>query len=39
VTWNPGDPASVRAAASGIETMFYTVGVNYWQFELHPQLM
>lgn len=39
VTWNPDDPASVRAAAQGIETLFYTVGVNYWQFELHPQLM
>jgi len=39
VTWDPDDPASVRAAARGIETLFYTVGVNYWQFELHPQLM
>jgi nucleoside-diphosphate-sugar epimerase len=39
VTWNPDDPASVRTAARGIETLFYTVGVNYWQFELHPQLM
>jgi nucleoside-diphosphate-sugar epimerase len=39
VTWNPDDPASVRAAAQGIETIVYLVGVNYWQFELHPQLM
>lgn len=39
VTWNPDDPASVRAAAEGIDTLIYLVGVNYWQFELHPQLM
>jgi len=39
VTWNPDDPASVRGAARGIETIFYLVGVPYWQFELHPQLM
>ncbi|HMD49529.1 MAG TPA: NAD-dependent epimerase/dehydratase family protein [Bryobacteraceae bacterium] len=39
VTWNPDDPASVRAAASGVGTIFYLVGVPYWQFELHPRLM
>lgn len=39
VTWNPVDPASVRAAAQGIDTIVYLVGVNYWQFELHPRLM
>lgn len=39
VTWNPDDPASVRAAARGIDTIFYLVGVPYWQFELHPELM
>ena len=39
VTWNPDDPGSVRAAAHGIDTIVYLVGVNYWQFELHPQLM
>lgn len=39
VTWNPDDPASVRAAARGVQTLIYVVGVNYWQFELHPQLM
>jgi nucleoside-diphosphate-sugar epimerase len=38
-TWNPDDPASVRAAARGIDTIVYLVGVNYWQFELHPPLM
>ena len=38
-TWNPDLPASVEAAASGIETLIYMVGVNYWQFELHPRLM
>jgi nucleoside-diphosphate-sugar epimerase len=39
VTWNPDDPASVQAAAAGIDTIVYVVGVNYWQFELHPRLM
>lgn len=39
VVWNLDDPASVRAAAEGIETLIYLVGVNYWQFELHPKLM
>jgi nucleoside-diphosphate-sugar epimerase len=29
----------VRAAAEGIDTLVYLVGVNYWQFELHPELM
>lgn len=39
VSWNPDSAASVQAAASGIDTLIYMVGVNYWQFELHPQLM
>ena len=39
VTWNPDSPASVQAAATGVETLIYMVGVNYWQFELHPELM
>ena len=39
VTWHPDVPASVQAAAAGIDTLIYLVGVNYWQFELHPQLM
>ena len=39
VTWNPDSPASVKAAADGIDTIVYLVGVNYWQFELHPELM
>jgi nucleoside-diphosphate-sugar epimerase len=39
VTWNPDDPTSVQAAATGIETIFYLVGVPYNHFELHPQLM
>jgi len=29
----------VKAAATGIDTLIYMVGVNYWQFELHPELM
>ena len=39
MTWNPDSAASVQAAATGIETLIYLVGVNYWQFELHPELM
>ncbi|HEX3436910.1 MAG TPA: NAD-dependent epimerase/dehydratase family protein [Pseudacidobacterium sp.] len=37
--WNPDDPDSVRRSLAGIDTAIYLVGVNYWQFELHPQLM
>jgi nucleoside-diphosphate-sugar epimerase len=39
VTWNPDDPGSVQAAATGVDAIVYLVGVNYWQFELHPRLM
>ena len=39
VTWNPNDAHSVRQAARGVDTIIYLVGVNYWQFELHPLLM
>lgn len=39
VTWSTDSPDSVRAAAEGVETLIYMVGVNYWQFELHPELM
>ncbi|MFJ3313768.1 NAD-dependent epimerase/dehydratase family protein [Herbaspirillum huttiense] len=39
VSWNPYSPASVEAAAQGIDTLIYLVGVNYTQFELHPELM
>lgn len=39
VSWNPDSPASVKAAAQGIDTLIYLVGVNYTQFELHPELM
>ncbi len=38
-TWNPDDPASARAAARGIDALVYLVGVDYWQFGLHPPLM
>ncbi len=37
--WNPDDGLSVRQALAGIETAIYLIGVNYWQFELHPALM
>jgi nucleoside-diphosphate-sugar epimerase len=39
VTWNPEDPASVRAAAQGVSTLVYMVGVPYTDFHLHPLLM
>ena len=39
ITWDPDRPASVRSAAEGVDTIIYLVGVPYWQFELHPQLM
>jgi nucleoside-diphosphate-sugar epimerase len=39
VTWNPEDPASVRAAAQDVDTLIYLVGVDYTKFELHPILM
>ncbi|HEY2024459.1 NAD-dependent epimerase/dehydratase family protein [Paraburkholderia sp.] len=39
VTWNPDSPSSVLAAATDVDTLIYMVGVNYWQFELHPELM
>jgi nucleoside-diphosphate-sugar epimerase len=39
VTWNPDDEATIRAAASGMETIVYLVGVPYWDFKLHPILM
>ena len=39
VVWNPDSPASVEAAATGVETLIYMVGVDYWRFELHPELM
>jgi nucleoside-diphosphate-sugar epimerase len=39
VTWNPDDPASVRAACSGVDTLIYLIGVPYDHFELHPVLM
>lgn len=38
-TWNTDDDASIRSALMGIDTIVYLVGVNYWQFELHPILM
>jgi nucleoside-diphosphate-sugar epimerase len=37
--WNLDDGLSVRQALGGIETAIYLIGVNYWQFELHPVLM
>jgi nucleoside-diphosphate-sugar epimerase len=39
VTWNPDDPASIAAAAKGLQTAVYLVGVPYDQFQTHPPLM
>jgi len=39
LTWNPDDPASIRAAADGLQTVIYLVGVPYDQFAAHPPLM
>ncbi|MFL9915477.1 NAD(P)H-binding protein [Paraburkholderia fungorum] len=39
VTWNPDDPASISAAAAGLQTVIYLVGVPYDQFAAHPPLM
>ncbi|MDC0708692.1 NAD-dependent epimerase/dehydratase family protein [Stigmatella sp. ncwal1] len=38
-TWDPENEATVRAAARGIDTLIYTVGVPYQDFRLHPLLM
>jgi nucleoside-diphosphate-sugar epimerase len=38
-TWNPSDPASVKAAFEGIETAVYAVGVDYTKFAQHPVVM
>ncbi len=39
VTWDPADPASVRAAARGVGTAFHLVGVPYTDFGQHPVVM
>lgn len=36
VTWNLDDPGSIRAAAQGIDTGIYLVGVDYDKFAQHP---
>jgi nucleoside-diphosphate-sugar epimerase len=38
-TWNPDDPASIVAAAAGLQSAVYLVGVPYHRFALHPPLM
>ena len=39
VSADPDSPASAEAAAHGIDTLIYLVGVHYTRFELHPELM
>jgi len=38
-TWNPDEPASIAAAAQGLQTAIYLVGVPYNEFGTHPPLM
>ncbi|GAB7525390.1 NAD-dependent epimerase/dehydratase family protein [Paraburkholderia sp. 2C] len=38
-TWNPHDPSSIAAAAAGLHTAIYLVGVPYDRFAMHPPLM
>jgi nucleoside-diphosphate-sugar epimerase len=33
------DPQAAARAATGVDTIFYTVGVPYTQFQLHPKLI
>ncbi|CAB3758784.1 NAD-dependent epimerase/dehydratase family protein [Paraburkholderia humisilvae] len=37
--WRPDDPSSVAAAAAGLQTAVYLVGVPYDRFAMHPPLM
>ncbi|MGH9590865.1 MAG: NAD-dependent epimerase/dehydratase family protein [Terracidiphilus sp.] len=37
--WNLEDALSARQVLTGIPTAIYLIGVNYWQFELHPIVM
>ena len=39
MTWNPDSPASVRAAAEGVDTLIYLVGVPYDKAKQHPILI
>ncbi|MCC8391250.1 NAD-dependent epimerase/dehydratase family protein [Paraburkholderia sp. MMS20-SJTR3] len=39
VTWYPDDPRSIEAAAAGLQTIIYLVGVPYHRFAQHPALM
>jgi nucleoside-diphosphate-sugar epimerase len=39
MTWNPGDPDSVKEVVRGSDVLVYLVGVPYDHFELHPVLM
>jgi nucleoside-diphosphate-sugar epimerase len=38
-TWNPEEAASITAAAQGLQTAVYLVGVPYNEFAKHPPLM
>src|SRR5215470_7443268 len=39
VLWNPDEPASVRAAVRGLDTLVYLIGVPYHRFDQHPVVM
>ena len=35
-TWDTEDSSSIREALIGIDTAVYMIGINYWEFHLHP---
>ncbi len=38
-TWDTESAASLVPALEGVESVIYLIGVEYWKFALHPQLM
>jgi nucleoside-diphosphate-sugar epimerase len=38
-TWDSESAASLAPALAGVDTVVYAIGVDYWQFALHPVLM
>jgi uncharacterized protein YbjT (DUF2867 family) len=38
-TWDTETAESLQPALAGVESVIYAIGVDYWKFVLHPQLM
>ena len=38
-TWDTETAESLKPALDGVESVIYAIGVEYWKFALHPQLM